>query len=108
MLLYTHPSFLAHDTGPGHPERTARLQAILADLRERPIAGTEFREPRAATREALLRVHTAGHVDHVLGQRGRAGMAGDETPLSPASVDAALFAAGAVCDAVEAVCGGED
>ena len=27
-LLITHPAFLAHDTGPGHPERADRLRAI--------------------------------------------------------------------------------
>ena len=31
-LLYTHPDCLAHDTGPGHPERSARLKAVLDAL----------------------------------------------------------------------------
>ncbi len=27
-LLLTHPSFVEHDTGPGHPERPDRMRAI--------------------------------------------------------------------------------
>jgi len=27
-LLLTHPVFLEHDTGPGHPERPDRMRAI--------------------------------------------------------------------------------
>ena len=28
-LFITHPDMLAHDTGQGHPERSARLAAVL-------------------------------------------------------------------------------
>src|SRR5690606_3744647 len=34
MLLYTHPSCLQHDPGPGHPECPARLAAVLQALHE--------------------------------------------------------------------------
>ncbi len=27
-LLITHPCFIEHDTGPGHPERPDRMRAI--------------------------------------------------------------------------------
>ena len=30
--LYTHEVFLAHDTGPHHPERPDRLRAVLKAL----------------------------------------------------------------------------
>ena len=30
VLFTTHPQFLAHDTGPFHPERPARLEAVGA------------------------------------------------------------------------------
>ena len=29
MLVYTHPSCLLHDPGPGHPECPQRLQHVL-------------------------------------------------------------------------------
>ena len=31
-LLYTHPSSLAHDTGPGHPEQQARAKVIYGAI----------------------------------------------------------------------------
>ena len=31
-ILYTHPACLEHDPGRGHPERPARLEAVLAAL----------------------------------------------------------------------------
>ena len=32
ILLETHASYLHHDTGPGHPERPARLEAVLQGI----------------------------------------------------------------------------
>ena len=32
VLVETHPQFLRHDTGPHHPERPARLEAVLAGI----------------------------------------------------------------------------
>ncbi|MBV8160212.1 MAG: histone deacetylase family protein, partial [Acidimicrobiia bacterium] len=32
VVVETHPAYLAHDTGAGHPERPARLDAVLAGL----------------------------------------------------------------------------
>ena len=29
-LLLTHPSFVEHDTGPGHPERADRMRKAIA------------------------------------------------------------------------------
>ena len=29
VLVATHPQFLLHDTGHGHPERPARLTAVM-------------------------------------------------------------------------------
>src|SRR5436853_460855 len=58
VLLETHPRFLDHDTGRGHPERPARLEAVLAGI-EGSGAGDAVRAvaPRPATREELERVH---------------------------------------------------
>ena len=32
MLVYSHPSCLLHDPGPGHPECPQRLQQVLDAL----------------------------------------------------------------------------
>jgi acetoin utilization deacetylase AcuC-like enzyme len=102
-LLLTDRRFLAHDPGPEHPETPSRLESVLGALDPLP-AGALLRQPsREATLEELRRVHTAAYVDHVLGLRGHAGALDPETPVSEGSVDAALLAAGACVELVEAI-----
>lgn len=108
-LVYSHPVFLDHDTGAGHPESPARLRAILALLERPPFAALERREAPEAPREAILRIHAARHLERVLGAipaQGHAALDPD-TIVSPRSGEAALRAAGAVLAAVDAVMAGE-
>jgi acetoin utilization deacetylase AcuC-like enzyme len=108
-LLYTHPSSLEHDAGPGHPESPARIRAILAALEQAELDGVERREPSRATREQLERVHGGGFIDRILGGVPSSGYLriDADTVMSPGSGEAALRAAGAACAAVDAVIGGE-
>jgi acetoin utilization deacetylase AcuC-like enzyme len=112
-LLYTHPSSLEHDTGPGHPESPARIRAILAMLereeRKGALIGVERREPPRATRDQLERVHTSRFVEAILSAVPKEGhlRVDPDTVMSPGSGEAALRAAGAACAAVDAVIGGE-
>lgn len=105
--LFTHPACLAHETPQGHPERTARLRAVLDRLDDPAFAGLVRHEARAATRADLERVHTAEHVDAVLDAAPASGFAmlDGDTFMSPGSVEAALRAAGALLDAVDTVVG---
>jgi len=107
--LFTHPACLRHDTGPGHAERIARLEAVLAALDDPRFAALDRREARAATREELVRAHPAKYVDAVFSAVPESGYANldPDTILSPGSGEAALRAAGAVCAAVDAVMAGE-
>ena len=59
-LLYTHPACLDHDTGPQHPERPARLKAVLAALEAEEFRALERREAPRATIEQIARVHPRG------------------------------------------------
>jgi acetoin utilization deacetylase AcuC-like enzyme len=108
-----HPSSLAHDTGPGHPESPARIRAIMAMLdreeRKGTLVGVERREPPRATHEQLERVHTARYIDGVLNAEPASGYVrlDPDTVMSPGSGEAALRAAGAAVAAVDAVIGGE-
>jgi acetoin utilization deacetylase AcuC-like enzyme len=105
--LYDDPLFREHDSGEGHPERPARLDALRRGLREAGLeARMEFRRPRPATREELLRVHEASYVDLVAGSEGRTVRFDPDTQAGPRSYRAALLAAGAVVDGVERVLGG--
>ena len=38
LRVYTHQQCLEHDAGPGHPERAARLHAVLTALGREPLA----------------------------------------------------------------------
>lgn len=108
LRLYTHPACLQHDTGPDHPESPARLAAVLRMLdRDRYAALDRVEAPRA-TRDQLLRVHDAAHVERILTAvpAGETQWLDDDTALSPGSAEAALRAAGAVVAAVDVVLSG--
>ena len=103
--FFSHPASLAHDTGPGHPERTERIRAIEAELRRRDWLGWELREAPAATEEQLLRVHPADYIELVRATCARGAAFDLDTPTSPGSLDAALRAAGGACAMVESLMG---
>ncbi|MEO5561205.1 MAG: histone deacetylase family protein [Dokdonella sp.] len=103
MALYTHARCLEHDPGPGHPESPARLAAVLAALDDPRYALLERIEAPRATRAQLARVHRAELIDEILSSVPDAGWfrLDADTVMSPASAEAALRAAGAVCAAVD-------
>ena len=104
--LYSHPACLAHDTGEGHPERPARLIAVLNALAARFPDLIPHQAPRAQ-REPLLRVHTPDLLACVLDmQPAQRVMLDADTVLSPDSAEAALRAAGAAVAATDWVLGG--
>ena len=108
-LLYTHEACFDHDTGRQHPERPARLKAVLDALAGEGFAALERRVAPRAELAQIARVHPMDHVERVLGAvpaQGIAHLDGD-TAISPGSGEAALRAAGAVCAAVDAVMAGE-
>ena len=104
-LLYTHPACFEHDPGRHHPESPERLRAVLTALEEPEFTRLERREAPTASIEDLLRVHSRRHVERILGSVPKSGhVAIDaDTIVSPASGEAALRAAGAVAEAVDAV-----
>ena len=109
MLLSTHPRFLDHDTGPGHPERPARLEAVLAGIESAGLdEGVVPVAPAPAGRAALERVHPPELLDALERFCREGGGAIDaDTTASPESWDAALLAAGAGLDAIARLDRGE-
>jgi len=102
ILLAVHPQFLLHDTGPGHPERPARLTAVMegieaADLRD---AIVRF-EPGPAPWDLIEKVHPGRYL---LGLEEFTAMGGGhldaDTVVCEDSFAALLRAAGAGLDAV--------
>jgi acetoin utilization deacetylase AcuC-like enzyme len=101
MLLIASSRFAEHTTPPGHPERPERAEVfdqLANDWRDR---GGRVVEPRPATREELLRVHDAAHVDAIERTNGKAVMLDPDTFTSPESYEVALLAAGAAVQAAE-------
>jgi acetoin utilization deacetylase AcuC-like enzyme len=101
MLLISSPRFEEHTTPPGHPERPERADVFNRVATAWRDLGGRVVEPRAATREELLRVHDADYLDAMEELRGRAAMLDDDTFTSPESYDVALLAAGAAVQAAE-------
>ncbi|MCW8918130.1 MAG: histone deacetylase family protein [Gammaproteobacteria bacterium] len=105
----THPVFLQHEMGAHHPERPARLYAI----EDRLIASglfdllRHYRAPRAS-REALLRVHTADYLDLLAQRSPQQGyrQLDPDTMMNPHTLEAAWHAAGAAVQATDLVLSG--
>lgn len=107
--IYWHPHCSEHDTGRGHPERAARIQAVLDALGGEGFEALVWREAPAASFEQIERVHPARYVDRIMHGMPNWGLGyvDADTVVSPGSFEAALRAAGAVCAAVDAVMRGE-
>ena len=112
-LLYSHPSSIQHDPGPGHPESPARIRAILAlferEDRKGALVSVHREEAPRATRAQLERAHSSRYVEAILGAEPASGYRrlDPDTVMSPGSAEAALRAAGGACAAVGAVVEGK-
>lgn len=98
--LVFHRSSLDH-AAPGHPECPERALAILGGLKGLPLDAVD---PRPATDDDLLLVHTPEHVRRIrsLG----AGWIDADTYMNFESLESALWAAGGVLAACDAVVDG--
>jgi acetoin utilization deacetylase AcuC-like enzyme len=109
VLLSSAAAFAEHDTGPGHPERPARLDAVLAGVDDAGLGDELVRVvPRPATRRELATVHDVELVDAL--ERfcaGGGGAVDADTVAVPRSWPAARLAAGSGIDATERLRAGE-
>lgn len=103
LLLISSSRFSDHVTPPGHPERVERAVVMQQVADEWEQRGGAVQEPRAATREELLRVHTEDHLATIDRAAGRAVSLDEDTFTSPDSRDVALLAAGAAIGGVDAL-----
>jgi acetoin utilization deacetylase AcuC-like enzyme len=109
VLFSTHPAYLDHIAGREHPERPARLGAVIEGARDAAVADALVAlEPRHATRDELERVHPAAYLDNL--ERicaAGGGKLDEDTRVVEASWNAATLAAGAGLAAIEALQRGE-
>lgn len=106
-LLVTHPSFVNHDTGPGHPERPDRMRAIDKVLGHELFADLVREEAplREDVEENILRAHPKAYFDNIKRTIPDSGTVriGNDTVVSPGSWEAALRAVSAGLHAVDRV-----
>jgi acetoin utilization deacetylase AcuC-like enzyme len=108
-LLITHAGCFEHEMHRSHPERPARLGAILEHLEQSGLAADlAHRDATAIGLDELEAVHDAGYLRALYAQRPERGLVAidADTFLGPRSLEAAELAAGAVRDAVSAVLAG--
>ncbi|HJX89807.1 MAG TPA: histone deacetylase [Pyrinomonadaceae bacterium] len=105
-----HPVFREHDTGPHHPETPSRYSVVMDALRgDQELWGTLLEvEAKEAPRGDIQ----AAHSPQLYKQIERAvaegiGYLDSDTTVSMRSLDAALYAAGAPCQAVDLIMSGE-
>jgi len=106
-LVYD-PIYLEHDTGD-HVENSRRLVEAMSYLKETGIKEKlTCLPPRPASLEELEMIHAPEYISYVKSKAERGGGWLDpDTVMSPESYEAALYAAGGLLVAVEAVMKGE-
>ena len=108
-LYITHPSYLDHDTGPGHPERPDRIRALEKVLSHELFDGLKREEAPEGDDEAIARVHPAAYIESIreaAPDNGLIYIDGD-TLMSPGTLRALLHGVGAALRATDAVMSGE-
>ena len=102
MIIF-HDQRCVDYSAPGHPERPTRIIQTVPILKDRHPAW-QWREPRAATNDELLRAHSREHSEHVENPTGDFDL---DTPAIPKIYEYALKSAGAGTDATHAALAGE-
>lgn len=106
----THPEFLKHDMGPDHPECPARIYAVADQLIASGILDylAHYEAPKA-TKPTLALAHGTQYIDWVYQNAPTDGMIDldGDTMMNPYTLEAALYATGAVVKAVDLVMAGE-
>ncbi len=114
----THPGFLAHDTGQGHPESPQRLSVL-----EHRILNASEKQDKNSLQNRLeiitpsrtpnlygwiSEIHRANYTDHLKQQVPQSGYVhlDADTPLSPGSLKAAETAVSGILTAVDKVMDG--
>ena len=106
----THPAFLDHDAGAGHPERRQRLETLLRHLEASPLhSKLQHLSPPAAANSLLSLNHAPDHIQKIadLSAANRFLQLTPDTAISPGTEGAARLAVGAAITAVDQVMSGQ-
>jgi len=105
-----HPVFLEHDTGPSHPETPSRYSVVMEALRgDQEMWGSLLEvEAKEAPRGDIQAAHSPQLyklIERVVAEG--TGYLDSDTTVSMRSLEAARYAAGAPCQAVDLIMSGE-
>jgi len=103
LSIITHPVYFEHDTGFGHPERPDRLSAILEKINmSGSLTKTEIIQPEQVDVDDIIKVHSESYFKSVSEaiRNGEKVLDSGDTIVSEKSLDAALYAAGAMTDGI--------
>lgn len=108
LSVITHPACLEHRCGDSHPERPERLQAVLEALDSPPFDTLPRLEAARADSSQLKLAHEPVYVQRIFDLSPANGLIAldPDTYMGPASLEAALRAAGALCQAVDEIVAG--
>ena len=108
-LYITDDIFVEHDTGPMHPESPKRIEAVHKALNKERYQDLIRVKAKSAKPDAVALAHPESHIRKVLNAIPDTGLVGldPDTVVSPDSGVAAMKAAGALTQAVDAVMAGE-
>ena len=105
-----HPVYQKHDTGFGHPETPRRYEVVMNALKSDADLWNNLLEitPEPVSKGIIQAAHTPQHFKRVENAFAEGlEMLDADTVISMQSFDAALYGAGGVCRAVDAVMTGE-
>lgn len=109
--VFTHPACLEHEATPRHPERPARLKAVLKHLADTGLlAELDVRQAPPAQRQTLAAIHGEAYLDVLERLSPAQGLVrlDPDTFLGPRSLQAAKAVAGAAVAGVDLVLGGAE
>ena len=97
--------YLKHDTGPNHPENSARIINTIEHLRSANCwQKLDIKKPRAATVTEVSAIHSTSQIEQVAEiARSGGGYLDPDTYVSSDSYEAALNAAGAPLTAIDLI-----
>lgn len=94
----THPIYIQHDTGLGHPEKAERLISINQMFERSSLVNKiEIMEAKKATEQMIEAVHSPHYIQSITRavKSGRCVLDAGDTIVCDQSLEAALYAAGA-------------
>lgn len=101
VVVASHPAARRHDTGPRHPERSQRVDAVVDGIQSSGLTVDHIESPSAGMTELAL-VHDPSYVEMIERFCRQGGGALDmDTYVSSDSWEAALTAAGGVGAVIE-------